>query len=332
MDVQLEKAKAQANFLRYKQGVPKGHYESYFLRANHPTAAQAFWIRYTVFSPKNDPLNAIGELWAVYFDGEEHHATKKEFPIEECYIQNTHFEFSVGDNQLNSNKAIGKTNDIEWDLEYRGEQAPLFLMPINFYDMPFPKAKALVPLPFAKFSGLLKVKGKEIDITDWIGSQNHNWGEKHTDYYAWGQVAGFDNSPDTFLEVGTGKLKIGPVMTPYLTLLVLRYKGKEYKINAAHQWFLSKGKFGYFDWTFECENKEIKIKGKICANKSAFVGLRYYNPPGGDKSCLNSKIASCHLTIEEKNNSGEKTELFTKNRAAFEILTDDSNHGLKINF
>ena len=33
----------------------------------------------------------------------------------------------------------------------------------------------------------------------WIGSQNHNWGRKHTDSYAWGQVAGFDDAPQTFL-------------------------------------------------------------------------------------------------------------------------------------
>ena len=45
-----------------------GHYESYFQRANHPTEAKAFWIRYTIFVPKGRAGDAVGELWAVWFD------------------------------------------------------------------------------------------------------------------------------------------------------------------------------------------------------------------------------------------------------------------------
>ena len=67
----------------------------------------------------------------------------------------------------------------------------------------------------------------------WIGSQNHNWGSAHTDRYAFGQVAGFDDAPDTFLEVATVKAKIaGPVMTPWLTTLVLRHDGREHALVA----------------------------------------------------------------------------------------------------
>ena len=62
MSAQRLQAEATANFLRYCPGQRKGHYESYFIRANHPTAAKAFWIRYTIFSPKNRPEAAIGEL------------------------------------------------------------------------------------------------------------------------------------------------------------------------------------------------------------------------------------------------------------------------------
>ncbi|MFO0652242.1 MAG: hypothetical protein U0326_38845 [Polyangiales bacterium] len=57
------------NGFRYAGG-PKGHYESYFQRANHPTRPLAFWIRYTAFSPRGRPEDAVGELWAIWFDGE----------------------------------------------------------------------------------------------------------------------------------------------------------------------------------------------------------------------------------------------------------------------
>jgi hypothetical protein len=62
------------------------------------------------------------------------------------------------------------------------------------------------------------------------------------------------------------------------------------------------------------------------------VGLNYYNPPGGNKHCLNSKIASCDLRITYKQgaNKGSSDLLTTRNRAAFEILTDKKDHGITI--
>ena len=57
----------QVNHARY-HGQNDGHYESYFLRANHPARPLAFWIRYTLFSPKDHPEQALGELWAVFFN------------------------------------------------------------------------------------------------------------------------------------------------------------------------------------------------------------------------------------------------------------------------
>ncbi len=79
-------------------------------------------------------------------------------------------------------------------------------------------------LPFARFNGSIQVNGETIEIINWVGSQNHNWGSKHTDHYAWGQVCGFDNEPDAFLELATARIKIGPLFTPFMMPLVLRYK------------------------------------------------------------------------------------------------------------
>ena len=54
----------------------KGHYESFFIRANHKKSLKAFWIRYTIFSPKNKNENTIAELWAVVFNKQtnKHHS------------------------------------------------------------------------------------------------------------------------------------------------------------------------------------------------------------------------------------------------------------------
>ena len=72
---------------------------------------------------------------------------------------------------------------------------------------------------------------------------------------------------------------------------------------------------------------DTEIAATISAPHEAFVGLKYHNPPGGIKFCVNSKVASCTLRLTDRR-AGTSEVLETRNRAAFEILTDDENHGV----
>jgi hypothetical protein len=217
------------NFTRYR-GQPQGHYESFFVRANHPHRAQAFWIRYTIFSPKVRPGDAIGELWAIFFDAADnrHTAAKRECRFADCDFDISSFRVRVGEATLRPNQLEGaiqdKQHNLAWDLKFEGASPPVLLLPLALYRGRFPAAKSVVGLPMARFSGLLTVDGEKIEIADWVGSQNHNWGFRHTDLYAWGQVAGFDNQPDSFMEVATAKLRLGPFWTPPITPMVLRHR------------------------------------------------------------------------------------------------------------
>jgi hypothetical protein len=331
-------APTDVNLTRYRHGQHAGHYESFFVRANHPSRPLAFWIRYTLFSPRGRPDDAIGELWAVYFDGESgrHVAVKREVPMALCTFSPSEFRVEVDDAYLRPGKlqgsAVAGAHAISWKLSFGGTAAPLFLLPPALYRARLPKAKSLVSLPFAAFNGSLAVDRAVIDVSDWVGSQNHNWGSKHTDHYAWGQVAGFDTHPDSFLEIGTARLKIGPVWTPFMTVLVLRHRGETIALNSLRQSLRARASFAYFDWHFQSENDTTRIAGRIRAPRQAFVGLRYFNPPGGIKQCLNSKLASCELVVTYKRaGSPDRNDtLSTQHRAAFEILTDDSEHGVDI--
>ena len=323
------------NHARYVPGTAGGFYESYFQRANHPTRPLAFWIRYTIFCPRGRPQDAIGELWAVYFDGErrQHTVAKSEFGAGRFVFGRDRLSARVGDAVLEpgglQGAAESRGHRIAWDLGFAGTAAPLFLLSPGLYDKGFPKAKSLVGLPLARYDGTLEVDGARVDVAGWLGSQNHNWGVKHTDRYAWGQVAGFDNAPDSFLEVGTAQIKLGGFWSPRFTPLVLRHGGEEYALRSLWQAATrARGRFGYFHWEFNSRGPGIEVEGSISAPKDAFVGLRYYNPPGGDKWCLNSKIAACRLQVRRAGLPDETLE--TANRAAFEILTDDLDHGVEI--
>ena len=323
------------NHARFKPGSRGGFYESYFQRGNHPSRPLAFWIRYTLFAPRGRPHDAIGELWAIWFDGERSRTVvaKAEFPAGQFEFARERLHARVGTALLEPGALRGAAESrghrIEWELAYEGGQQALWLLPPTLYAGGFPKAKTLVGVPMARYRGQLRVDGEAHDISGWIGSQNHNWGARHTDRYAYGQVAGFDNAPGSFLEVATLQLKIGPLWTPRMTPLVLRHGGEEFALRSVTQSVLrARGRFGYFRWEFSSRQRGVKIEGEIHAPKERFVGLRYHNPPGGEKFCLNTKLAACRVTLGRAGRPAEV--LHTQHRAAFEILTDDLDHGVEI--
>lgn len=324
------------NRTQYVPGQRAGHYESFYQRANHPERPLAFWIRYTVFAPAGDPMAAIGELWAVYFDGEtgQHVVVKEEHPIADCEFHREAFAVRVGTAVLGfdglAGTAAAGTDRIGWDLSITTTEPPLLLLPPRLYTGGFPKAKSLVTAPNAGYDGTLDVNGTTVRIDGWVGSQNHNWGSRHTDHYAFGQVAGFDGEPDSFLEVATARARlVGPVYTPMATFVALRLRGREYSLTSLTRALRARGRFSYFDWTFATGDDEVGITGRIVADRGAFVGLSYYNPPGGEKHCLNTKIASAEVTVLDKRTGG--TEVLTcRNRTLFEIGTDDRDHGIAI--
>ena len=322
------------NNSRFRREDKGGFYESYFQRANHPSRPLAFWIRYTAFSPRGRPDEARGELWAIYFDGETSRniAVKEAVPISDCKFSPTLLDVHIGGATLTNGtlrgRAMSASHALDWTLDYTGHEPPLLLLPEPLYERGFPKAKALVGTPNAVYTGTLTVDGDKIPINGWRGSQNHNWGKRHTDHYAWGQVAGFDDAPDAFLECSTAQIRLGPIWTPRLTLVVLRDEGEQIALNGLLQAVRASGSFDFFTWRIDTRNPQVHIYGRIHAPASAFVGLSYQNPPGGEKNCLNTKLASAEITVQRRGRPSRT--LVTRHRAAFEILTDRMDHGVPI--
>lgn len=324
---------------RFRPESTDGLYESYYLRANHPRRDLALWIRYTVFVPKGRPQQAIGELWSVFFDGEtsEHVVAKEEHSISAVHLAPTTLHARIAHAELTAHRATGHADGpdarIGWDLRIGGdpgpEREPMFLLERASYDRSFPSAKSLVLRPFAVLDGTLDVAGRVVDVDGWVGSLNHNWGSRHTDAYAFGQVAGFDDSPQTFLEIVSARVKVGPARLPMVTCLSLRHDGRTHALVNPVKQLKANADYGYFRWNFETGNDAVLLRGKIAAEPGDFVGLNYYNPPGGIKHCLNTKIGSCRLEITDRG-TGHTEVVNTNRRALFEILTDHRGHGVSI--
>lgn len=323
------------NAARYR-GQAAGFYESWFCRANHPDRPLAFWVRYTLFSPRGRPEDAVGELWGIWFDGRtgRHAAVRREVPIDRTALAADRLDVRIDEARLGPERLEGAIETdrhrLAWSLDQTGGGEPLLLLPEGFYEIGFPKAKALVGRPGCSFEGSIVVDGQEHAIDGWVGSQNHNWGTRHTDDYVWGQVAGFDGAPDAFLECATARVRLGPVWTPRLTLVVLRLGQTTHCLNGLGRAVRAHGRLDGLVWTFRTADREVEIEGRIEAGPEAFVALPYANPPGGTKTCLNSKIAACRLVVRQVGQ--ESRVLETADRAAFEILGDAGHPEIALAF
>jgi hypothetical protein len=237
-----------------------------------------------------------------------------------CRFDPDRFDVHIGDASLDAAALRGACEHIAWDLRYAGRGHPLLLFPPDSYDRALPKAKALDALPDARYDGTVTVAGETHPISQWPGMQAHNWGQRHTDLYAWAQVAGFDGAPDALFEGATARLKLGPLWTPPLTALVLRLGGEDYAFNDTSALLWNKGRFADWRWTFAAASKRLRIEGEVTGDPRHFAVLQYRNPPGGSKRCLNSKIARCELRLRFPD--GRRRTLLSSCRAAFEILGD----------
>lgn len=322
------------NGARYRPDRTAGHYESFYLRANHPRQPLAWWIRYTVHSPAGRPADAVGELWFVLFDGDRQSVARQAFPAGRFSFARESFAVRVGDATLGPGRLAGgippgRGPGVTWDLSWTGTGEPLYLLPRRSYTARFPPAKSLVPEPLARFSGELRVGERRVVVDGWAGSQNHNWGSRHTDRYAFGQVAGFDDAPDSVLEVVTAGARLGRVRTPMATLLALRHEGRRYALNSTWRSLRATARVGPFDWRFASGDARVAVSGRFTAPRESFVGLAYADPPGGTKYCLNSGVAACELTLLDRV-SGVRRMLHSAHGAMLETLDDDPDRGVPI--
>ena len=325
--------RGEADGARYHSGDEGGHYESWFVRGNHPSAPRAFWIRYTIFVPKGRPQDARGERWAIAFDGERGQivAVKDEHPIADCRFGKSALDVAIAGSTLDEARLQGEArcggHHVRWALDYTSPAPPLLLLDEGLYGARLPRAKALVSAPLACFDGELFVDGERWPVESWVGSQNHNWGDKHTDFYAWTQVAGFDEAPDAFLELATARVVLGGLTTPALTVMALTLDGETHRCSSIPKALRASGRYDLFHLSFDvrCAD-DARVTGVVCARPEEFVALPYDNPPGGVRTCLNTKIARCELTVRRPGRP--PLVLGSARRAAFEILTDEPAPGV----
>jgi hypothetical protein len=301
------------------------YYESRYIRANHPDKPQALWLRETLLLPTaGDP---VAEVWVMVFDpeGQGNRALKQPYSVDAAAYEYDKWTARIGATSIDDRSAQGVVtgggNSARWDLQITpGSEDSVKLLTDRAYKARIPTAKTTVRHPLAQFDGQVELDDARLVLDGWTGSVNHNWGTRHTPAYAFGQVCGFDDAPDSSLEIVTARAAIGPVLTPAATLFVFRHAGQEFAVRSILGSLQSHGRYRPFSWAFGARVGDQMIEGEIIAEPADVIGLTYTDTDGGSKYCYNSAIATCRVQVAGK--AFERRELLATRRAMFEILTD----------
>ncbi len=338
--------------IRWSGQGERGHVESFFLKANDPTRpGRALWLKWTVLAPAGRPGDAVAELWAIRFDGPRgsHHAAKSSAPASACALPRDRLALEVAGAALRPGLTRGRAGEgdaaISWSLEFDyDDQRPMFGFPHTWmYEGGFPKGKLYTSCPETRFTGFIELGGERWRVSGWPGMLGHNWGATHNPRYHWAQCSLFDGGEPAVFEGYSGKIRVGPTLSPWLTGASLRYRGELYTFHALRRLLnrsvrVARGdRDGAWRWSFSSRRRApggaLRLDWRVSAPTEDFVGLRYYNPDGSLNHCLNSKIATCELRLARERVGG-RSETIARLRGthscAYEILTQDFEHGVPV--
>lgn len=322
------------NAVRTERTPGQGHVESHFLKANSPDGTRAIWIKHTSFVPRGQ-APALAELWAIAFadGGRKKRARKRSFPLSALQLQAAPFRLRVPDGELTSDRAVGKLDDLAWELGFASRAPSFHPFPLEaMYRGPFPRSKSLTPCPDARMSGWFEAFGERWQLDGWRGAQGHNWGPSHAHAYAWAHSNALSLEPGgpalegAWVEALTGKTLLGRVLTPWLSVAGIAYEGRVHRFAGPRAIFSRQVTIDPSKYRFELVRPGARLRAEFAADPQQFVGLRYHDPDGSMLACLNSKLARGTLTLERQ---GRQRVLYT-HQAALEIGTRAPDHGIEL--
>ena len=306
---------------RFPRVPPKaGHYESFYLKLCHPSEPRGAWIRYTV--QKRPGAEPAGSLWFTLFEPDRPRAAKVTLPGPRAGGADW---MTVGEARLGAGFAVGAAGDgVYWDLRFESAEAPLFhLRRPWMYRSRLPRTKLLSPTPAARFEGSLSVDGRQIAVEGWRGMVGHNWGAQHAERWIW--LHGLTGEGD-WLDVALGRLKLGPVTTPWLGNGALSLAGARHALGGPGR------RVEVHETPDRCEfalrGREVSVRGAVSAPRDRFVGWIYADPDGGGHHTVNCSIADMTLSTERR--GAPPVELSVPGGAAYELGMREHDHGMTI--
>lgn len=281
----------------------RGHYESLYFVAVHPTQPRAIWVRTTV--RKRPGQGPTGAVWVTWFTGDAVLAAK----VDEQPVGVAGGALTVGSV---TNGVDGSTGEVAgdalhavWDLRFTDRSGALeHLHPRVLYRAPFPRTKATSPAPRLVVGGTLRVNGASIDLAGWTGMLGHNWGSEHAARWIWLRAAGLGEDGSGWLDAVLARVQLGPVLTPWIGFGALELEGTRHPVGG----MVRRGTrvvLGPAGALVTLGGRGLEVAVDAQVPLASTVGWEYADPGGATHEVVNSSVATVAVVIHRRG-AGER--------------------------
>jgi hypothetical protein len=308
--------------------VGAGHYESFYMRAAHPTEPVGIWIRYTVH--KRPGAKPNGSLWFTLFDGAAGGPVASKITHYHPTAGGSSF-IEIDGSTFGPDAVRGSAGeDVSWDLRYESNEAPAYHLPRDWmYRAKIPRTKTLSPHPAALFSGTATVAGRIVELSQWPGMVGHNWGAEHAERWVWMHGIGFEGKGiDTWIDAAAGRIKVGPITTPWIGNGAISIDGKRHRLGGLERTRSTSVDEHTDHCDFVFPGDGITVRGRVGSERKDFVGWVYADPDGSEHNTINCSIADMTLTVSREGEPDLVLE--THAGASYELGMRETDHGMPI--
>lgn len=313
-----------------------GHYESFYLKASHPSEPISLWVRCTVH--KRPGAEPTGSLWFTLFGAHGPQAVKQTFDNVGApgggYIVMGESLFTPSSVR---GHAEGEGRRASWDLDFSGDGAPFRHLPASWmYRAPLPRTKLLSPHPDVRFSGRAEIDRTSVDLDGWRGMVGHNWGAQHAERWIWMHGAGFAENEDAWFDAALGRIEVGPFTTPWIANAVLSLDGERHRLGGPARARATEVREAPEGAEFVLTGDEITVQGTAGATRERFVGWVYADPDHGtsgagssfEHHAVNCSVADMELAVSRPGRPA--VSLTVRGGAAYELGMREHDHGMTI--
>ena len=297
----------------------RGHYESYYLRAVHPSEPRGLWIRYTVLVVPGRP--PAGQLWFTLFDRTAPGPRAVRVDVREASTGGGAW-IRLGESSFGPAEVTGAAGSASgrafWSLRYASAEDPLRHLPRSWmYRARLPRTKLVSPSPSALFDGEVEIDGQTVEIAGWTGMVGHNWGEQHAEQWIWLSGLGFAGTwRDTWLDVAVGRVRLGPVTTPWVANGAISLAGHRYALGGLGRGVRVAAADDRCSLVIPGPRRTV-VGATVSAPRTAFVEWDYANPDGDTHRVLNCSVADLAVSVDRPGT--QTVELLADGSAAYEL-------------
>ena len=135
----------------------------------------------------------------------------------------------------------------------------------------------------------------------------HNWGAEHAERWVWIQGADLGEDEPSYLDMAAGRIKVGPLTTPWVANGMLRIDGIEHRLGGFDRILSTKLDEEPTSCRFEISGKDVKLRGRVSSEPRNFVAWVYADPKGPEHNTLNCSISDLELEIEQAGREPQAT-------------------------